>query len=116
MGAKENEISNDIIRHISGALGLAWRNNSGGIKVGKRFIHLAPKGSPDIIGVIEGLFVGVETKVKGGKLSDVQKMFKQNIEVNGGVYILAHSLDEFLKEWYAFKHALDIKPEEIIDE
>lgn len=46
-----------------------WRNQSGVIRIGKRAVHLAPEGSPDIIGYLfaGGRMVAIECKVPGGK-------------------------------------------------
>lgn len=77
----------------------SWRNNSGAVKVGRRFIRFGFPGSSDIIGILPGgRFLAVECKrEKGGVLSDLQKDFLSNIEKNGGIAIVAHSVDE-LKE------------------
>lgn len=44
-----------------------------------------PLGIPDIIGVIEGRFVGIEAKVEGNYFSDAQKAKIRLIDQAGGV-------------------------------
>jgi hypothetical protein len=51
-------------------------------------------GWPDITGDVMGLFVGIELKDIDGVQSQLQKKFKKKCEDIGGVYILAHSLEE----------------------
>lgn len=52
------------------------------------------KGTPDIIAVIGGKFVGVEVKTPVGRMSADQILFKKRLEANGGVYVLAKSVDD----------------------
>jgi hypothetical protein len=50
-------------------LAFVWRNQSGCVKVQRGFMHLAPKGSPDIVGWLldgSGRFCGVEVKTPEG--------------------------------------------------
>ena len=70
----------------------AWRNNTGvypetrgGVK---RWIAYGCKGSPDIITVYRGRFVGLETKTQKGAQSDDQKAFQAKLEKAGGIYVL----------------------------
>jgi hypothetical protein len=51
-------------------------------------------GSPDIVCVINGQYVGIECKGTKGKQSDNQKDFQRRLEAAGGRYILARSLDD----------------------
>ena len=75
----------------------AWRNNTGAVKVDKRFIRYGVKGSSDIVGVIKGSgrFLAVEAKrpyIKGvqaaGKLSDDQKAFLKAVRDANGVAVV----------------------------
>lgn len=54
-------------------------------------------GSPDIICVIKGQFVGIEVKRPGGKQSDSQAEVQARLEEAGGQYILAFDLDDVVK-------------------
>lgn len=51
-------------------------------------------GIPDIIGCLEGRFVGIEAKTADGKMSPLQLARQKSIEATGGVYILARSVDD----------------------
>jgi hypothetical protein len=50
-------------------------------------------GAPDIVAVIGGTYIGIEVKRPGGKMSEHQMRFKENIERAGGIYWLFDSLD-----------------------
>jgi hypothetical protein len=59
-----------------------------------------PTGWPDITGCTRtGRFLGVECKAAKGRQSTGQILFQQRILENGGIYILAHSLEEFLEKF-----------------
>lgn len=77
----------------------AWRNNTGAVKVGRRFIKFGYKGSSDVIGILpNGKFLAVECKrEKGGVLSKEQKDFLQTISENGGLAVVVHSLNDLQK-------------------
>ena len=71
-----------------------YRNNSGAFKRDDgHFYRFGATGSPDIICVIKGQYVGIEVKAPKGKQSDHQKNLRENLEAAGGKYILAYSLD-----------------------
>lgn len=59
------------------------------------------RGSADISAVINGMAVKIEIKMKD-KQSEAQKAYQQSIEKAGGVYIIVHSLDEFMDWWNDF--------------
>lgn len=94
----ETEIQSQVLD----ALKLAWpapgawwhRNNTGRIR--RRFISGLGTGSPDIVGCIDGLFVGVEIKVPGQWGSEDQECWRIQHELAGGIYVLAHSAQEAL--------------------
>ena len=77
-----------------------WRNNTGCVKQGSRFIKFGLKGSPDIIGFTpKGIFIGVECKKeKGGIVSEDQRLFLERLRQDGGIAIVAHSSSELKKE------------------
>lgn len=82
---------------------MAWRNNTGMAagerKGGKKFfIRYGTPGSPDIIAVIGGYFVGIELKGAGGRWEDDQKAFAQRLGEAGGIYLLAKSFDSAIEQ------------------
>ena len=78
-----------------------YRSNSGAAVVGegkgKRFLRFGTKGSPDIVCVINGNYVGIEVKGMKGYQSPDQKLFQEALEEVGGRYILARSLDDVIE-------------------
>lgn len=77
-------------------------------KIKTHWIQLAPKGTPDILALIDGLFVAVEVK---SSMTEVKKWYKQNdsrsicqkkqldkIKEAGGFALLVCSLDEFIHD------------------
>ena len=78
-----------------------WRQNSGAVRVGKRFVRFTSiKGVSDIIGLTsDGRFIAVECKrERGGVLSPEQKKFLESVKRNGGIGIVANSLDTLISE------------------
>jgi hypothetical protein len=75
-----------------------YRNNSGAMvseyKGVKRFMRFGATGSPDIICVFFGRFVGIEVKTESGKQSEHQKAFAEKLRKAGGEYILARKLED----------------------
>lgn len=80
-----------------------WRNQTGATKFHDFFLRFGTRGSADILGVkawqsvdpstVHGQFLAIECKrEKGGAQSKDQKIFQQNIENHGGLYILASSI------------------------
>jgi len=56
----------------------------------------ATPGIPDILAIHKGLFVGIEVKAAGGKPSDHQKRFLEIIRDQGGIAILAYSVEDVI--------------------
>lgn len=74
-----------------------YRNNSGAFadKAG-HFYRFGAVGSPDIVCVVDGQYIGIEVKAPKGKQSDNQREFQRRLEAVGGRYILARSLDDVI--------------------
>lgn len=83
---------------IDGAAVMLWRQNTGGMKVGKRFITFGLPGQADIAGVMKpiGQWVALEAKRPGKKShqSIYQKRYQQMVEGAGGFYWVFKSPDE----------------------
>ena len=61
----------------------------------RRFIRFAHvDGISDIIGMYKGRFLAVECKQPKGKPTDKQAAFLDQVKCNGGIAIVAHSVDE----------------------
>lgn len=77
-----------------------YRNNSGvtisEYKGKKRMIRFGATGSPDIIVVINGRYIGFEIKDVKGKQSESQIAFQEALEQAGGAYHVIRSIDDFI--------------------
>ncbi len=94
--ATEAEIQRAIM-HAIGALhgALVWRNNVGAARTaGGRVVRFGTPGSPDIMAIVGGRFVGIEVKSRRGKLSTRQRRWRAACEAAGGVYIVARCVDD----------------------
>ena len=99
-GARENVVLAQCLDYLHAKGLFCFRNNTGAVKVGRRFIRFGYVGSSDIIGITkDGRFLAVECKrEKGGVLSDAQKTFLTEINSNGGVAICVHSVMELIQK------------------
>ena len=93
---KEAEILSEVMIEIGSIPGvLAWRNNTGMIKSADgRFVRFGTPGSPDVIVIAGGKFVGLEVKTERGRLSPRQRKWRAACETAGGIYAVvrdAHS-------------------------
>lgn len=83
-----------------------YRQNTGAFQSqykGKNsFVKFGTPGAPDIVMVVDGVYVGIEVKDSARTCSPIdllnenQKLFKQNLERAGGKYIIARSLDDVM--------------------
>jgi hypothetical protein len=64
----------------------------------RRFMRFGSAGSPDIVCVIGGQYIGIEVKRKGGKQSEAQKEFQASLETAGGEYCLYHRWTRFTSQ------------------
>ena len=91
---KEQKIQSDIVKYLE----------SIGAYVVK-VIKATRSGVPDIIACINGLFVAVEVKKKGGRVSSLQWHNIKRIQDKGGIAIVAYSVEDVEK---IFKEGIDI--------
>jgi len=72
---------------------VATRTNSGKIQtIEGRWVQLCREGWPDISAIIDGRFVGIETKRLTGRQGKAQALIQAMIERAGGVYLLVNDL------------------------
>ena len=86
--------------HVRGVA--AWRNNSGALPVGKRFVRFGTPGSSDILGLLapSGRLLAVECKTATGRLSEAQRTFLGIVTAAGGLALVVRDvaqLDEALR-------------------
>lgn len=77
-----------------------WRQNSGGMKIGKRFVRFSHEsGISDIIGwTAVGRFLAIETKRPGQKPTATQQSFLDVLNASGGIGLCVHTLDELIDQ------------------
>jgi len=96
--SNEKEIQKSILDWLSWKKIFHYRNNTGAFSQGegksKRYVRFGRKGSPDIICVIKGRYVGIECKAPRGKQTEDQIGFQSELELAGGKYILARSIED----------------------
>lgn len=61
------------------------------------------KGISDIVGIYEGRFLAIEVKSESGRLSSDQKVFLDDVKANGGIAIVARSVDDVERALKAIK-------------
>lgn len=93
----EAQIQASILDYLNMKGHFCWRNSSGLFKVGDRYIN-AGKGRADILGIArDSRFIAVEVKKKGGRASQEQEAFIEEIRGRGGVGLIAYSLEEVME-------------------
>jgi hypothetical protein len=93
----ESDVQRQILDYLVLKRIFHYRNNSGAFDNGHGgFYRFGAPGSPDIICVIGGQYVGIEVKAKKGRQSEHQKDFQKRLETAGGKYVLAYSLDDVI--------------------
>lgn len=101
---KEKDIQNLILQWLMMQRDcMAWQNDNVGIYDSARKVYRSrPKyalaGIADILGIWRGLPLAIEVKRPGGKVSPLQTAFLDRFELNGGISIIAYSLDDVLRE------------------
>ena len=92
----ERDIQYTILQYLKAKKIFSYKNSTAGIykKATGSYIPSQSVGSPDIIAVIDGVYVGIEVKGPKGKQSADQKQFQKDLEKAGGLYILARSVED----------------------
>lgn len=96
---KESEIQSQILDYLKIKHIFHYRQNTGALETKSgRFMRFGCKGSPDIVCIINGRYVGVEVKASHGQQSPDQKIFEANLRNAGGDYWLVRSLEELISK------------------
>ena len=77
-----------------------WQNDSFGLKGRKRKTKYRPNGVPDVLGCVDGQFIGIELKIGKNKLSEDQIIFCSRLTECGGKYYTVrdiHDIQELAK-------------------
>jgi hypothetical protein len=94
---RERDVQGQILDWLNLKKIFCYRQNTGGMVKGRHFVRFAVKGSPDIIAVIKGQYVGIEVKRPGEKQSPEQAAFETALVMAGGKYLLARSLEDVMR-------------------
>lgn len=96
----EKDIQEAIITFLRLKKYVIFKHHSTGFTSGKdgfRTFRLGDKGIADLIGCTPaGRFLAIEVKRKGGKISEDQRAFLESVNRNGGIGIVAFSLDDVM--------------------
>src|SRR5512147_2643084 len=116
---RETQLVAAILEVLTRAGFWCWRVNSGARIVpanpakgiAKRMIRLAPKGTPDIAGILRptGRAFHVEVKRPGGKLSDSQREWHAKCMAHGGLVTTETSISGALKTVRAWQKEENIR-------
>ena len=95
---KESEIQKSIIQYLLMRGCKIWRQNTGGMKQGDRFIKFGYRGISDIIGMVPGgRFCAFEVKRPGGKPTEDQQAFIASVLATGGIAGVVTSIEDAQK-------------------
>lgn len=103
---KESAIQKQILDYLAAKHVLAFRMQTGAIKLDKRFVRFGVAGMADILacpkmleddwGVKHPVFLWLECKTANGKQSDLQKSFQKMVESHGHTYRIVRSIEDLL--------------------
>jgi len=94
MKLRERDIQKTVCDWLT-LRGFFWyRQNVGGAKFGAQWVKFGLKGLPDVVVIVSGIYVGLEFKVPGQKLSEAQIQCGTRIEIAGGEYEQVQSLED----------------------
>lgn len=96
---KESDLQKQILDWLAWNKIFCWRNNTGAFMREGHFYRFGKKGSSDIFALKDGKLYAIECKATKGKLSTEQLEFLADVEKNGGVTIVARSLDNVLAKF-----------------
>jgi len=99
---RESQIQSAILEYLAARHVLAFRMQTGAIKLEKRFIRFGVPGMADILACPQMLcddgdwrpsFLWIEVKA-GSRQSVLQRSFQEQVEEQGHRYIVAKSIDD----------------------
>ena len=90
----EKQVLKAVLQFLDFVRIFHWRNNTGAVTTDKRFIRFGAAGSPDIIAIYQGRFIGIECKSSTGRQTAAQKQFQIAVEASKGIYILAKKVED----------------------
>jgi hypothetical protein len=95
----ETETNGLMVSYLEAHGCFVWRNNTGVLRAGGRFVRFGKNGSGDIIGMTaSGRFVSVENKSNGEPISAAQAEFARTVNDKGGLAVFVTSLDDLIEQ------------------
>lgn len=97
---KESDIQKAIIEYLSFRKDVYFirNNNFAGAFVrsngSKGYVRNLKAGSPDIVVLYNGNWIGLEVKTEEGRQSELQLQAEQDIKNCGGIYAVVHDIGE----------------------
>ena len=99
--SETRELTGPLVRMLKQMGIIAFRMQSGQVRVRGAWMHLCPEGTADILCFPRGPVTWIETKLPKGSTAksrkETQAAFRESVEAIGHRYILATSIDEVLK-------------------
>ena len=96
----EQEIQREILQYLKKTGYLAEKVHMGSMRVGRGRAKNPLSGFPDILAVAKnrkGVLVGIEVKTVSNKLSEEQEAWRERLEKNGAIHIVARSLEDVIR-------------------
>lgn len=92
----ESVLLSEVLLWLSCHRVFHWRNNTGAMKIGKRFVRFGVAGLPDVLAVLgpSGRIIGIECKSGRGRLTVEQQAVRDNLTEAGGVYLVVRNLQD----------------------
>ena len=100
MKLKESDLIKLIGDYLSAKHYFWYRHNTGGFRTESgHYYRYGLVGSPDIVVIINGQYVGIEAKVGKNKLSESQMEFGEQLVKAGGRYVVVRdNIDDLIEE------------------
>lgn len=94
----ESAISHSICQYLISNGFMVERIQSGTLRVGKRYVHCAGEGTPDLwTSMFGGCFI--EVKAPTGRLSPAQKIWHDRARAHGVRVIVVRNVEEIKALW-----------------
>jgi hypothetical protein len=98
MKRPERETTPEILKWLNDNGILAWRQNSGSVRVGSRTINMGGKGQPDIMGILPGgRALMIENKSNGSKVAPEQIAWMERARSQGAYCFIANDLEDVVQ-------------------
>ena len=95
----ETETNKQYVDYLEKMGCFVWRNNTGVLKSGCRFVRFGFPGSGDVIGLTsKGIFISIENKSNGEPVAPKQKEFANTVQRKNGLAFFVKSLDDLIEQ------------------